>query len=140
MHAGIASFANDLEARGIVLETRHTSEETFNEIGFHDPDGQSVGAGSAHVFARDARRRRDFALRLLHRVQHAVDGFRAGARVLGTDGIRRHGRAGRALRAMPLTSDHLDIAFHRPRTLDRPMLVFRDPNMRERLARIRAFG
>ena len=37
---------------------------------------------------------------------------------------------------LPLTSDHLDIAFHRPRTLDRPMLVFRDPNMRERLARL----
>ncbi len=41
---------------------------------------------------------------------------------------------------LPLTSDHLDLAFHRPRTLDRPMLVFRDPEMRTRLARIRALG
>ena len=36
-----------------------------------------------------------------------------------------------------LTSDHLDIAFHRPRILDRPMLVFRDQGMRERIAKLR---
>ncbi len=27
---------------------------------------------------------------------------------------------------LPFTSDHIDIAFHRPRTFDVPMLVFRD--------------
>jgi 8-oxo-dGTP pyrophosphatase MutT (NUDIX family) len=38
---------------------------------------------------------------------------------------------------LTLTSDHLDIAFHAPRILDRPMLVFRDHGMRERLATLR---
>jgi hypothetical protein len=38
---------------------------------------------------------------------------------------------------LALTSDHLDIAFHAPRVLGKPMLVFRDPGMRERLAKLR---
>jgi len=41
---------------------------------------------------------------------------------------------------LPLTSDHVDIAFHQPRTLDRSMLVFRDPAMRERLVKLREMG
>jgi hypothetical protein len=38
---------------------------------------------------------------------------------------------------LPLTSDYLNIAFHRPRTLDRPMLVFSAADMRSRIARLR---
>jgi hypothetical protein len=38
---------------------------------------------------------------------------------------------------LPLTSDHLNIAFHRLRTLDRPMLVFSASDMPARLARLR---
>ena len=41
---------------------------------------------------------------------------------------------------LALTSDHLDIAFHRPRTSDQPMLVFRDALMQERLAKLRALA
>jgi hypothetical protein len=41
---------------------------------------------------------------------------------------------------LPLTSDHLNIAFHRPRTLDRPMLVFREPTMPARIAELREMG
>ena len=41
---------------------------------------------------------------------------------------------------LPLTSDYLNIAFHRPRTLDRPMLVFSDPDMPARIARLRELG
>jgi hypothetical protein len=38
---------------------------------------------------------------------------------------------------LPLTSDYVNIAFHRPRTLDRPMLVFSDEEMPARIARLR---
>jgi len=41
---------------------------------------------------------------------------------------------------LPLTSDYLNIAFHRPRTLDRPMLVFTDSDMSARIARLRELG
>jgi hypothetical protein len=41
---------------------------------------------------------------------------------------------------LPFTSDHLDISFHRPRTLDVPLLVFRDPEMPARIAQLRDQG
>ena len=41
-------------------------------------------------------------------------------------------------RHLPLTSDHLDLAFHRPRSFEAPLLVFTDPSMSERVARLRA--
>ena len=39
-----------------------------------------------------------------------------------------------------LTSDHIDLAFHRPRVCERPMIVFRDAGMRARIARLRDLG
>jgi len=38
---------------------------------------------------------------------------------------------------LPLTSDYLDLSFHPPGVCERPMLVFRDPDMRARIARLR---
>src|SRR5262249_36849253 len=41
---------------------------------------------------------------------------------------------------LPLTSDHLDLAFHHPRTCEGPLLVFRATDMAERIAALRALG
>ena len=41
---------------------------------------------------------------------------------------------------LALTSDHLDISFHRPRLHLQPMLVFREPDMAARIERLRAQG
>ena len=39
--------------------------------------------------------------------------------------------------SQPLISDKLTLALHRPRTVDQPMLVFRDPAMHRRVAALR---
>jgi hypothetical protein len=39
---------------------------------------------------------------------------------------------------MSMTSDHVDLAVHRPRTLDQPMLVFASADMGERIERLRS--
>ncbi|HVY80865.1 MAG TPA: VOC family protein, partial [Steroidobacteraceae bacterium] len=41
VHAGIIAFADELEARGIELDSRRVGNEVFNEIGFRDPSGQA---------------------------------------------------------------------------------------------------
>ena len=41
---------------------------------------------------------------------------------------------------MSMTSDHIDLAVHRPRTLDQPMLVFAAADMGERIERLTALG
>src|SRR5215470_5079304 len=62
VHAGVAAFAGQLEARGIELETRNTSEESFNEIGFRDPDGNSVLVLEARTYSPVTRRTDDLSL------------------------------------------------------------------------------
>ena len=39
-----------------------------------------------------------------------------------------------------MTSDHLDLAVHRPRMLDAPMLVFAASDMGDRIEQLRALG
>ncbi len=141
VHANVASFANELEARGIVLETRNTSEESFNEIGFRDPDGQSVLVLEARTYSPTARRVDEVSL-CGYFIEYSMPStdFDRAREFWEPLGFVATEEPDAPYAHLPLTSDHLDIAFHRPHTLDRPMLVFRDPNMRERLARIRAFG
>lgn len=141
VHANVASFANDLEARGLVLETRQTSEDTFNELGFHDPDGQSAFVLEARTYSPPARSAEETSLcgYFIEYSMPSMD-FERAREFWEPMGFVATEEPDAPYAHMPLTSDHLDIAFHRTRTLDRPMLVFRDPNMRERLARIRALG
>jgi hypothetical protein len=41
---------------------------------------------------------------------------------------------------MSMTSDHLNLAVHRPRMLEMPTLVFASADMGERIERLRALG
>ncbi len=141
VHAGVAAFAGEIEQRGIELETRNTSEDSFNEIGFRDPDGQSVIVLEARTYSPSARRADETALcGYFTEFSMPSADFHASREFWEPLGFVATEEPDAPYAHLPLTSDHLDIAFHRPRALDRPMLVFRDPNMRERLARIRALG
>ena len=141
VHEGVAAFAAELESRGIELETRNTSEDAFNEIAFRDPDGQSIAVVEARTYSPVTRRPEDTSLcgYFTEFSMPAAD-FEAARIFWEPLGFVATEEPDAPYAHMPLTSDHLDLAFHRPRTLDRPMLVFREPNMRERLARIRDLG
>jgi catechol 2,3-dioxygenase-like lactoylglutathione lyase family enzyme len=141
VHPDVAPFARSLEERGIELETRHVSEDAFNEIGFRDPEGQSVIVLEARTYSPVTRSAEDTSLcgYFTEYSMPAAD-FDAAREFWEPLGFVATEEPDAPYAHLPLTSDHLDIAFHRPRTLDRPMLVFREANMRERLARIRALG
>jgi catechol 2,3-dioxygenase-like lactoylglutathione lyase family enzyme len=141
LHEGVAAFASELEARGIELETRKTSEDAFNEIGFRDPQGQSLIVLEARTYSPVTRRPQEISLcgYFTEYSMPATD-FAAAREYWEPLGFVATEQPDAPYAHLPLTSDRLDIAFHRPRTLDRPMLVFRDASMRERLTRIRALG
>ena len=141
LHEGVATFAGELEASGIELETRKTSEDSFNELGFRDPDGQSVIVLEARTYSPVTRRAEDTSL-CGYFIEYSMPtaDFEVARKFWEPLGFVATEEPDAPYAHLPLTSDHLDIAFHRPRTLDRPMLVFREANMRERLARIRALG
>ena len=141
VHAGIAAFAAELEGRGIRLDFSRTGDEVFNELGFQDPFGQPIIVLEARTYSPVTRQPEETSLcgyfTELSLPATKFDEAKAFWEPLGfvateePDAPYAH---------LPLTSDHLDIAFHQPRTLDRPMLVFRDPGMRQRLIKLRDLG
>jgi catechol 2,3-dioxygenase-like lactoylglutathione lyase family enzyme len=141
VHEGIIAFADELEARGIELDTRRVGNEVFNEIGFRDPTGQAVRVIEARTFSPVVRRPEDTSLcGYFTEYSLPTTRFDEAKEFWEPLGFVATEEPDAPYAHLPLTSDHLDLAFHQPRTLDQPMLVFRDPRMRERLARIRALG
>lgn len=141
VHEGIAAFATELEGRGIALDFRHVGDDVFNDLGFQDPFGQHVLVLEARTYSPLARRADETSL-CGYFTEYSVPAtkFDAAKAFWESLGFVATEEPDAPYAHLPLTSDHLDLAFHQPRTLDRPMLVFRDPGMRERLARIRAQG
>jgi predicted lactoylglutathione lyase len=141
VHAGIAQFAAELEARGITLDLRATGEEVFNEVGFRDPSGQNVLVIEARTYSPVTRRPEDTTLcGYFTEYSAPASDFEAAKNFWEPLGFVATEEPDAPYAHLPLTSDHLDLAFHRTRTLERPMLVFRDPGMRERLVRLRELG
>jgi catechol 2,3-dioxygenase-like lactoylglutathione lyase family enzyme len=138
---GIPAQVRALEARGIALAYARTGEDVFNELALHDPSGQMVAVLEARTFSPVARRRAvpslcgDFA-----QFSMPAGDFAACRDFWENMGFVASEETDTPYDHVPLISDHLDLAFHRPRTFDRPMLVFRDPAMPERLARLHELG
>jgi catechol 2,3-dioxygenase-like lactoylglutathione lyase family enzyme len=139
--AGIPALARELEARAVALTYAKTGDDVFNELGLRDPSGQMVVVLEARTFSPVARPREkpslcgDFA-----QLSIPVEDFAACRDFWENMGFVASDETGTPYEHVPLTSDHLDLAFHRRRTFDRPMLVFRDAAISQRLARLRELG
>lgn len=141
VHEGIATFAAQLEAHGIELDHVRTGDERFNELGFRDPAGQHVRVLEARTYSPFTRRAQDTSL-CGYFTEYSVPSadFATVKDFWEPLGFVATEEPDAPYAHLPLTSDHLDLAFHAPRILGRPLLVFRDSAMRERLARLRQLG
>jgi catechol 2,3-dioxygenase-like lactoylglutathione lyase family enzyme len=138
VHAGVAGYASELAANGVTLSYQRTAEHEFHIIGLKDPTGQMLTVVEARTYSP-----------LLRGPERApLCGYFEEFSIPSTDfaqakafweplGFVATEETDVPYLHLPLTSDHLDIAFHRPRTLDRPMLVFRDRGMHARLVQLR---
>jgi catechol 2,3-dioxygenase-like lactoylglutathione lyase family enzyme len=138
---GIARWVPQLTATGIELTLCHTREEVFNEIGFEDPFGHALAVLEARTYSPVARALSevsmcgDFA-----EVSLPVTDFAAARGFWEPLGFVAAGEVERPYPHLPLTSDYLDVSFHHPHLCDRAMLVFRDPDMSARIARLKELG
>ena len=138
---GLDGHLAEFAARGIELDVRRTGEEIFNEIGFTDPFGQAVSVIEARTYSPVARATTDVSLcGYFSEVSMPVADFAAARDFWEPLGFVATEEGATPYEYLPLTSDYLDLAFHRTRTFDTPMLVFRDPNMTERIAHLRDTG
>jgi len=138
---GIAEHLADFAARKIELTMCHTGEELFNEIGFSDPFGQSVSVLEARTYSPVTRRPTEMSLcGYFAEISLPATDFEAAKAFWEPLGFVATEEVESPYLHLPLTSDTLDIAFHRPRTHDAPLLVFSDPDMPARIARLRELG
>ena len=138
---GVAASLAEFAALGIELTLCHTGEEVFNEIGFEGPHGESVRVIEARTYSPAERgqgevsRCGDFA-----QVSLPATDFDAARAFWEPLGFVATDEAETPYVHLPLTSDHLELAFHRPRTFEAPLLVFRAADMPQRIAALRTLG
>jgi catechol 2,3-dioxygenase-like lactoylglutathione lyase family enzyme len=135
---GVTDLIDALARRDIELTVCQTGAEVFNEIGFRDPFGQPVSVLEARTYSPVTRRASELSLcGDFSEVSLPVSDFEAAKEFWEPLGFVATDESDIPYVHLPLTSDHLNLSFHRPRTLDRPMLVFRDADMPARIARLR---
>jgi len=138
---GIASHLSAFESHGVALTTCKTGEDVFNEIGFLDPFGQAVTVLEARTYSPVAREPGDVSLcGYFDEMSMPARNFETAKAFWEPLGFVATDEAETPYVRLPFTSDHLDIAFHRPRTFDVPLLVFRDREMSARIAQLRDQG
>jgi catechol 2,3-dioxygenase-like lactoylglutathione lyase family enzyme len=140
--ADIAAQVRALEALGLDLAFARTGDETFNELGLRDPAGQMLTLLEARTYSPFGRSATEVSL-CGDFAEFSIptpdfDASRGFWEALGF--VALESQDSDPYPRLPLTSDFLDLAFHRPRTLEQPMLVFHDVRMDERLAALRARG
>jgi catechol 2,3-dioxygenase-like lactoylglutathione lyase family enzyme len=137
----VAKRLAGFEGLGVALTRCQTSDDVFNEIAFLDPFGQSVSVLEARTYSPVAREPGEVSLcGYFDGLSMPVRDFEAAKLFWEPLGFVATEESEDPYVHLPLTSDHLDIAFHRPRTFDVPMLVFRDPDMPARIAQLREQG
>jgi catechol 2,3-dioxygenase-like lactoylglutathione lyase family enzyme len=141
VRAGVAQHAAAIEKLGIELAWKRVGDDAFNEIGFLDPAGQAVRVQEAATHFASERGPDDVSL-LGDFAEYSIpaadfDVMRAFWEPLGFVAM---GETEAPYLRMSMTSDYVDLAVHRARTLDVPMLVFNAPDMGERIERLRSMG
>jgi len=138
---GVAGQLAAFAGHGIALTVCRTGDEIFNEIGFLDPFGQPVTVLEARTYSPVDREPRDVSLcGYFSEISMPVRNFETARAFWEPLGFVATDEAEEPYVHLPFTSDHLDIAFHRPRTFDVPILVFCDPEMPARIAQLRGAG
>jgi catechol 2,3-dioxygenase-like lactoylglutathione lyase family enzyme len=132
--------AKHLQQCGFELEKVRAGDEAFNEIALRDPSGQLIRVLEARTYSPVARRPEQTSicgyfceLSTPSDDAAALREFWEKLGFIASDAQEPYQR-------LTLTSDHLNLAFHSPRLYNRPMLVFSDSDMPQRLARMQALG
>ena len=138
---GVARSVPHFDSLGVKLTVCRIGDEVFNEIGFPDPFGQPVTVLEARTYSPGTREPAEVSLcGYFDAFSMPVRDFEVAKAFWEPLGFVATEESELPYVHLPLTSDHLDIAFHRPRTFDTPLLVFIDPGMPARIARLRDAG
>jgi catechol 2,3-dioxygenase-like lactoylglutathione lyase family enzyme len=133
---GLAGYVQALRATGLEPHFTRLGDDDFHEVELRDPAGQAITVLEARTFSPPHRGHAPSlcgwfsAWSMPSLNMEAVQAWweHAGAVALET--------LDEPIVHLPMTSDHLNLALHRPRTLEAPALVFTDPGMTALLAQL----
>jgi len=138
---GIAHCLGGFAAAGLQLTHCHTGDEVFNQIGLTDPFGHALAVLEARTYSPVARAAHEVSLcGDFSEVSLPASDFARAQEFWEPLGFVAAEQSAEPYEHLALTSDYLDVSFHPPRLCERAMLVFRDPEMPARLARLGELG
>jgi catechol 2,3-dioxygenase-like lactoylglutathione lyase family enzyme len=141
VHPDVAHHCAELERQGLKLVYQRTGTEAFHEIGLADPDDQRITVLEARTYSPPSPEGVAASLcGYFLEVSMPARDPEAAQRFWEPLGFVAMGRFEEPYPRCTLTSDHLNVAFHAPRTLASPLLVFADEEMPSRIAQLRALG
>ena len=141
VQSDLAKHASEFRKLGIVFDHEHLSSDSFNELSFHDPNGQHIRLLEARTFSPpdiDAT----FSSSCGYFVEYGmpVREFNATRQYWEQLGFIAMEEQAEPFSRVSLTSDLINLGLHRSRALRQPLLVFEDDEMRERLTHLKERG
>ena len=141
VHRDLKRDLHQLEALGVSFEFLKLDDDVFNEAGFLDPDGQIVTLLEARTYSPPAFERDSFSacgrfgeLSMPSRsVETAVSFWERMGFVLASGGEKPFPWAS-------LTGDRINLGFYETTEMRTPALTFFEPDMGERITRLRSLG
>jgi hypothetical protein len=138
---GVAEHVAALERLGANLTTIHVGSEVFNEVAFRDPAGQPVRLLEARTYSPADRPGGETSrCGQFGGVSLPAANFEQVSRFWQALGSVAAEEEAQPYPHLPLRSEELEIALHRPRFFSEPLLIFRDAAMAARIAGLRASG
>lgn len=141
VQADLAQHSRSMRQQGIVFDREHLSVDSFNELSFHDPNGQHIKLLEARTFSQpnlDV----SFSSSCGYFVEYGIPvrEFDVSKVFWEQLGFIAMDEETSPFSRVSLTSDLLNIGLHRSRAIRQPLLVFEDPEMRERLTHLKERG
>ena len=130
-----------LEQLGIEFEDLQLGNEVFNRLSFRDPSGQAVNVFEARTFSPPPLESQPTTT-CGYFTEYGLPAREAGPMRVFWEalGFVAWDEQPEPFPRTAITSDHLNLALYRSRAFRQPLLTFEDPDMRERLARLKERG
>jgi catechol 2,3-dioxygenase-like lactoylglutathione lyase family enzyme len=135
---GLAQHLRSLQAAGFEPHYVRLGDSDFHELHLRDPAGQNVVLLEARTFSPGPAGLPESRCGYFSSYSLPTLDFDAEQAFWERTGFVALDIVDAPFAHLPLTSDHLNLTLHRPRTLEAPMLVFTDPRMDSHLAALRS--
>ncbi len=133
----LAQHVHQLRSAGFAPHYAHLGDSDFHELQLRDPCGQEIALLEARTFSPARRGQASSLCGWFSSYSMPTIDIDAAQAFWEQAGFVALELTDEPLMQLALTSDTLTLTLHRPRLLEAPLLVFTDPQMPGRIARLR---